>query len=119
MDKMLSLFQLCDSNFPTGAFSHSYGLESYIQENLVHDQATFAQWLRVYLNEQLVYSDGLATRLVYEALENGEMEKVWKIDRMLMVQNLPRETRDGSQRMGESHVKSGAIFISDSITRSI
>ena len=102
MDKMLSLFQLCDSNFPTGAFSHSYGLESYIQENLVHDQATFAQWLRVYLNEQLVYSDGLATRLVYEALENGEMEKVWKIDRMLMVQNLPRETRDGSQRMGES-----------------
>jgi urease accessory protein len=102
MDKMLSLFQLCDSNFPTGAFSHSYGLESYIQENLVRDQATFAQWLRVYLNEQLVYSDGLATRLVYEALENGEMEKVWKIDRMLMVQNLPRETRDGSQRMGES-----------------
>ena len=101
MDKMLSLFQLCDSNFPTGAFSHSYGLESYIQENLVHDQATFAQWLQVYLNEQLVYSDGLATRLVYEALENGEMEKVWKIDRMLMVQNLPRETRDGSQRMGE------------------
>ena len=49
----------------------------------------------VYLNEQLVYSDGLATRLVYEALKNGEMEKVWKIDRMLMVQNLPRETRDG------------------------
>ena len=101
MDKILSLFQLCDSNFPTGAFSHSYGLESYIQENLVHDQATFSQWLQVYLNEQLVYSDGLATRLVYESLENGDIEKVWKIDRMLMVQNLPRETRDGSQRMGE------------------
>ena len=75
MDKMLSLFQLCDSNFPTGAFSHSYGLESYIQENLVHDQTTFSQWLQVYLNEQLVYSDGLATRLVYESLENGEMDK--------------------------------------------
>ena len=100
MDKMLSLFQLCDSNFPTGAFSHSYGLESYIQENLVHDQATFAQWLHVYLNEQLVYSDGLATRLVYESLENDEMEKVWKIDRMLTVQNLPRETRDGYTENG-------------------
>jgi urease accessory protein len=105
IDKTLSLFQLCDSNFPTGAFSHSYGLESYIQENIVHDQATFAQWLQVYLNEQLVYSDGLATRLVYESLENNEMEKVWKIDRMLMVQNLPRETRDGSQRMGERMLK--------------
>ena len=40
-NNILSLFQLCDSNFPTGAFSHSYGLESYIQEDKVHDQATF------------------------------------------------------------------------------
>ncbi len=102
MDKsILSLFQLCDSNFPTGAFSHSYGLETYIQENQVYDQVSFSEWLRVYLNEQLVYSDGLASRLVYEALEEKNLEKVWKIDRMLTVQNLPRETREGTQRIGE------------------
>ena len=102
MDKsILSLFQLCDSNFPTGAFSHSYGLETYIQEGHVHDQVTFSEWLHVYLNEQLIYSDGLASRLVYEALEENNLEKVWKIDRMLTVQNLPRETREGTQRMGE------------------
>jgi urease accessory protein len=98
---ILSLFQLCDSNFPTGAFSHSYGLETYIQEDAVHDQATFSQWLHVYLNEQLIYSDGLASHLVYEAIENEDYEKVWKVDRMLTVQNLPRETREGTQRMGE------------------
>jgi len=98
---MLSLFQLCDSNFPTGAFSHSYGLESYIQEEKVHDQATFSQWLHAYVKEQLVYSDGLASRLVYEALEEKNLAKVWKLDRMLTVQNLPRETREGTQRMGE------------------
>ncbi|MFB7637701.1 urease accessory protein UreF [Peribacillus butanolivorans] len=98
---ILSLFQLCDSNFPTGAFSHSYGLETYIQEDQVHDQASFSQWLHVYLTEQLVYSDGLTTRLVYEALENEDVQKVWRVDRMLTVQNLPRETREGTQRMGE------------------
>ena len=43
INNILSLFQLCDSNFPTGAFSHSYGLESYIQEDKVHDQATFSK----------------------------------------------------------------------------
>ena len=102
MDKnILSLFQLCDSNFPTGAFSHSYGLESYIQADQVHDKQTFSQWLYVYLNEQLIYSDGLASRLIYEALEVGNLEKVWKLDRMLTVQNLPRETREGTQRMGD------------------
>ena len=35
----------------------------------------FLQWLHVYLNEQLVYSDGLASRLVYEALENEDIRK--------------------------------------------
>ena len=100
-NNILSLFQLCDSNFPTGAFSHSYGLESYIQEDKVHDQATFLQWLHAYVHEQLIYSDGLASRLVYEALEKEDLPKVWKLDRMLMVQNLPRETREGTQRIGE------------------
>lgn len=102
MDKnILSLFQLCDSNFPTGAFSHSYGLETYIQADKVHDQESFLHWLRAYVNEQLVYSDGLACRLVYEALEKEEFTKIWKLDRMLNVQNLPRETRDGTQRVGD------------------
>lgn len=99
--KILSLFQLCDSNFPTGAFSHSFGLESYIQENTVHNPDTFRQWLHVYLNEQLIYSDGLACHLVYQALEEEDFPKVWKLDRMLTVQNLPREMRDGTKRMGE------------------
>ena len=76
-------------------------LETYIQEGHVHDQVTFSEWLHVYLHEQLIYSDGLASRLVYEALEEKNIEKVWKIDRMLNVQNLPRETREGTQRMGE------------------
>ncbi len=101
MDKMLSLFQLCDSNFPTGAFSHSFGLESYIQEDIVHNPDTFTQWLQVYLHEQLIYSDGLACHLVYQALEEENFNKVWKLDRLLTVQNLPRETREGTQRMGD------------------
>ncbi|MEC1445937.1 urease accessory protein UreF [Bacillus haynesii] len=101
MNNILSLLQLCDSNFPIGAFSHSYGLETYIQEDKVHDQATFVQWLHTYVNEQLIYSDGIASRLVYEALEKEDLQTVWKLDRMLTVQSLPRETREGTQRMGE------------------
>lgn len=99
--KTLSLFQLCDSNFPTGAFSHSFGLESYIQENMVYNQDTFAKWLWVYINEQLINTEGLISHLVYQALVEENYSKVWKMDRLLTVQNLPRETREGAQRMGE------------------
>ncbi len=105
MNNTLSLMQLCDSNFPTGAFSHSYGLETYIQEGKIHDKESFFQWLSVYVNEQLIYSDGLTSRLVYEALDKGDLQKIWKLDRMLTMQNLPRETRDGNQRVGERMLK--------------
>src|SRR5690625_3045263 len=97
----LSLFQLCDSNFQTGSFSHSFGLETYIQRDAVQEADTFSKWLKVYLHEQLAYADGLAARLVYDALDMEEWEKIWDLDRILTVQNLARESRDGTQRMGE------------------
>ena len=103
-NNILALFQLCDSNLPTGAFRHSYGLENYIQEEMVHNQDTFFHWLRIFIQEQLIYSDGLASLLVYQALEEEDFAKVWKMDRLLTVQNLPRETREGTQRMGERMV---------------
>ena len=68
----LRLFQFCDSQFPTGAFSHSFGLETYIQNNIVHDVNSFQQWLTMFLKEQLTYRDGLTIRLVVEALEQND-----------------------------------------------
>ncbi|MBY0221439.1 urease accessory protein UreF [Sporosarcina aquimarina] len=97
----LSLFQLCDSNFPTGSFSHSFGLETYIQKDIVTDAKSFFEWLNVYVHEQLAYADGLAVRLAYDALEAEELEDIWELDRILTVQNLARESRDGTQRMGD------------------
>jgi len=98
----LSLFQLCDSNFPVGSFSQSFGLETYLQNDTVRDSDTFTEWLTVYVQEQLAYADGIAARLVYDALDYGDLEQVWELDRLLTVQNLARESRDGTQRMGES-----------------
>ena len=101
----LRLFQFCDSQFPTGAFSHSFGLETYIQRQTVHDATSFREWLELFLNEQLTYSDGLAMRLVYNALNNGDTEKVLHLDQLIYVQSLPRETRVGTKQMGTRMVK--------------
>ncbi|MGO2107396.1 MAG: urease accessory protein UreF [Staphylococcus equorum] len=101
----LRLFQFCDSQFPTGAFSHSFGLETYIQRDTVHDEASFQQWLALFLNEQLTYADGLAMRLVYDALNQNDSESILRLDKILFVQNLPKETRQGSKQMGKRMVK--------------
>ncbi|MBF0812531.1 MULTISPECIES: urease accessory protein UreF [Staphylococcus] len=101
----LRLFQFCDSQFPTGAFSHSFGLETYIQRDIVHDEQSFQQWLILFLNEQLTYADGLTMRLVYNALEQNDTQAILRLDRILFVQNLPKETRQGSKQMGTRMVK--------------
>lgn len=101
----LALFQFCDSNFPIGSFSHSFGLESYIQDGTVHDKSSFITWLDTYLFEQLVYSDGLAVKLAYDALDKADLAKIWELDRKLTMQNFAQETRHGTKQMGERMVK--------------
>ncbi len=107
----LSLFQLCDSTFPNGSFSQSFGLETYIQRDIVTDAESFSDWLKVYIHEQLAYADGLAARIAYDALEEEDYDTLWELDRKLTVQNLARESRAGTQRMGESMLEiSEAIY---------
>lgn len=103
----MALLQLGDSNFPSGAFSHSYGLETYVQEGTVHNQETFFTWLRVYLEKQLPYTDGLAFQLTGDALISKKIADIWALDQKLYVQNIPEETRLANRRIGERLIRMG------------
>jgi len=98
---LLSLLQWCDSSLPTGAFSHSFGLETYVQDERVKNKQTFLEWLQIYVREQLIYTDGFACHLTYKALEEGDMEAIWSLDAKISVQNLARESRDGNKRIAD------------------
>jgi len=100
------LLQLCDSNFPSGAFSHSFGLETYIQEQVIVDKESFKTAIFAFVDKQLVFSDGLACRLSYEILESSrDMNELLEIDRLLYVSSLAKETREGNRRIGERMAK--------------
>jgi urease accessory protein len=103
---LLPLLQLCDSNFPSGAFSHSFGLETYIQEQVIVDKESFKTAIFAFVDKQLVFSDGLACRLSYEILESSRgMNELLEIDRLLFVSSLAKETREGNRRIGERMAK--------------
>ena len=55
--------------FHLGAFSHSFGLETYIQEGKIINKDTFSLAINQYVTTQFAYTDGLACRLAYEAIQ--------------------------------------------------
>lgn len=94
---LLTLLQLSDSALPTGAFSHSFGMESYLETGQVHDEASFAHWLRLFLEQSLTYTDGLLLRLAFEA-DNDQ--RIIELDRLIHASALPRQLRIAAQKMG-------------------
>ncbi|OSX55539.1 urease accessory protein UreF [Anoxybacillus ayderensis] len=101
MDKLLPLLQLCDSNFPSGAFSHSFGFETYIYNEKINNEKTFREALCAYIRTQLTYIDGLACRLTYDFLQKQSKDDVWRLNEILAALCLARETREGTRMIGE------------------
>ena len=96
----LPLAQLCDSALPTGAFSHSFGLETYICEGVVGDEASFVSWLRALVSTQLTFSEGLGLRLAFEAVAADDWEAIAHLDALLVAQAVPIQVRRAGVTMG-------------------
>ena len=83
IDKNLfMLFQINDSLFPIGAYSHSYGLETYIQKKLVTNVDT-----------------------AYEYADKERLDKLIRLDNILNASKSPKEIRLASQKLGSRFIK--------------
>ncbi|WP_286183962.1 urease accessory protein UreF [Clostridium sp. CCUG 7971] len=102
---MLRIVQMCDSNFPIGSFNHSFGMETYLRSGKINDINTMREWLDIFLSNQLVYSDALAIRMLYEYLKKNELDEIWKLDRLITVQSISKETRNGSKLIASRMTK--------------
>ncbi|WP_425861125.1 urease accessory protein UreF [Arthrobacter sp. TWP1-1] len=107
-DYLLPLLQLSDSALPTGAFSHSLGMETHLHTGLVHDEESFANWLTQFIRIQLVHGDGLAIRFAVEA---ETLTELFRVDRELNAAALPREIREAGVKMGARMLEiAGSVF---------
>lgn len=102
---ILRVIQICDSSFPIGSFNHSYGMESYLRNNKINSTESLKQYIDVFLNNVFIYSDGLAIRMLYEYLNKNELEKILELDRMITVQTIAKETRNGSKLVASRMIK--------------
>lgn len=98
MPALLAALQLGDGRFPSGAFTHSFGLETLVADGVVRSPDELAQALDVLLRERLARADLPALLAAHAA--GGDLAAVSAIDRELRAVKLALEDRQGSERMG-------------------
>jgi urease accessory protein len=99
-NSLLSLLHLTDPNLPIGGFSHSAGLETYVQKGLIHDTATAKEFVVQMVSQNLRYTDAALVSLVYNAAENYNLKEILYLDEQCTAVKLPKEMRQASHKLG-------------------
>ncbi|WEK21723.1 MAG: urease accessory protein UreF [Candidatus Pedobacter colombiensis] len=100
-----SLLHLADPTLPIGGYSHSNGLESYIQNGKVNSIASAKLFVENMLTYNLKYNDASFVKLAYEATEADDIQEIIKLDQECTALKSPREIRQASQKLGLRLIK--------------
>jgi len=104
-DKLFYLLQVNDALFPIGAYSHSQGLETYIQKGIVKDEKTAEEYILNKIRWNLAHSELLAVKLSCEYAKERNLAGILKVEEILEASRLPEEQREASRKMGSRFVK--------------
>jgi urease accessory protein len=96
LDTLPELFMLCDSALPIGGFSHSYGLETFIER----DGKDVAGLLKAYIHEELAKVDCPGFVLAYRFYRNGQLTDLIELDKTVNAMRIPREWREAGVQTG-------------------
>jgi len=108
--RSMHLLQFGDSLLPIGSFTFSNGLESAVQERVVHDAATLAELVSASVRRAAT-SDGIALIEAYRAAHGSDIERIVRADRAVFERKLSEETRSMTTRMGRKLAEVGTAAV--------
>ena len=113
--QLLRLLQLNGGTFPTGGFSQSWGLETYVAEGTVSDASSFGEFLEVYLMSSIGRCEGPIIRRAYELMEmmkvlhaagskeaEGIAAELRDLEQLSNAVKVTKESREAGLRMGRA-----------------
>jgi urease accessory protein len=99
-ERILTSLQMGDSFFPSGAFAHSSGLETFVADGLVSGREELVHFIESYLVGLVGRCDLVFVRLAYASAVKGDAGEVVRLDRLAHAMKLSKELRGASTQMG-------------------
>ena len=94
------LLHLTDSTLPIGAYTHSNGLETVIQQRRINDASALERYVRDVMAYNVVHNDAAYLSLAYDAIELNDLAAVVALESQLHASKTAREGREASLKLG-------------------
>jgi urease accessory protein len=107
------LFQMTDSMFPSGAFVHSEGLETYVQRGIVSTAEELGEFLRTRLLEGSAKLDMVALHTAMDIYQQEDTHALHDLDERLSAMKTVKESREASERIGRQMLRTVLGFHED------
>jgi urease accessory protein len=105
VDPVLWLLQANDSQYPSGAYAHSYGLEELVEAGVVTDAAGLERFLETQILPALLNFELPYFARAHAAAGEADGTRLLDLDAELDAWRLPAETRDASRRIGSRRLE--------------
>lgn len=97
---LLWLLQVNDSQFPSGAYAHSMGLEGYIQRGLVRKPEHLESFLEHQIIPSLTHFELPYLLRAHAAARAEDLPTLWQLDQEFDAWKLAGEMRHASRQLG-------------------
>ncbi|MHC5201291.1 urease accessory protein UreF [Myroides sp. LJL119] len=94
------LLHLSDPTLPIGGYTHSNGLETYVQKGIVCDKQSAKSYVKHNLWYNIKYNDAALMKLAFDAAKIGDFQRIIDLDLECNALKAPMEVRVGSQKLG-------------------
>jgi urease accessory protein len=110
LEALVGVLQLSDGLFPAGAYAHSFGLETLVQEARVRDAAGVRDFLHTLIESGAGPSDAVAVAEALRAASEPTLSTAFGIDAWLDALKPALELREASRQMGRQTLRVAAAL---------